>query len=147
MSPRRVAQVMAALLLLSACETLMSQAPGAPVSPAPPAPAPPPPPPRPAAPSPAAQPQAAVPAETPRIEGLRREEILERLGPPAAERDAAPAKVLDYKATGCEVAVYLYFDTGRGGFFALHYEINGRPAPTRDTDRCLRAIAQGAKRG
>jgi hypothetical protein len=136
---------MAAFLLLSACEGLMSQAPAPTPSPAPP---PLPPPPRPAAAAPA-QPQAAVPArpEVPRIEGMRREEILTRLGPPAAERDAAPAKVLDYKATGCEVAVYLYFDTGRGGFFALHYDVNGRPAPTPDTDRCLRAIAQGTRRG
>jgi hypothetical protein len=145
MSSRRVAQAMAAFLLLSACEGLMSQAPASP----PPSPAPPAPPPRPAAASPAAQPQAAVPPapEVPRLEGMRREEIIARLGPPAVERDAAPAKVLEYKATGCEVAVYLYFDTGRGGFSALHYDVNGRPAPTRDTDRCLRAIAQGARRG
>ena len=142
MSPRRVVQVMAALLLLSACEGLMAQAPAQA-----PAPAPPPPPPRPAAPAPPPQAAVPAPAEAPRIEGMRREDILARLGPPAAERDAAPAKVLDYKATGCEVAVYLYFDTGRGGFFALHYEVNGRPAPTRDTDRCLRAIAQGTRRG
>jgi hypothetical protein len=145
MSFRRFAQVAAAIALLSACESVTS----------PPAATPPPPPPRPptapqaAAPTPPAQAQAAPAAAEPalRLEGLKREEILARFGPPAAERDAAPAKVLDYKATGCEVAVYLYFDTGRGGFFALHYEVNGRPAPTRETDRCLRLLAAGAKRG
>jgi hypothetical protein len=82
----------------------------------------------------------------PKLEGMRQDDILARLGPPAGERDVAPAKVLDYRATGCEVAIYLYFDTGRGGFFALHYDVNGRPAPSRDADRCLRLIA-AAKRG
>lgn len=82
----------------------------------------------------------------PKIEGMKAEEIIARLGPPAAERDVSPAKVLEYKATGCEVAIYLYFDTGRTGFFALHYDVNGRPAPSRDADRCLRLIA-AAKRG
>lgn len=82
----------------------------------------------------------------PKIEGMKAEEIIARFGPPAAERDVSPAKVLDYKATGCEVAIYLYFDTGRAGFFALHYDVNGRPAPSRDADRCLRLIA-AAKRG
>ncbi len=82
----------------------------------------------------------------PKIEGMKAEEIIGQLGPPAAERDVSPAKVLEYKATGCEVAIYLYFDTGRTGFFALHYDVNGRPAPSRDADRCLRLIA-AAKRG
>lgn len=77
---------------------------------------------------------------------MRAEEIVARLGAPAAERDVSPAKVLEYKATGCEVAIYLYFDTGRTGFFALHYDVNGRPAPSRDADRCLRLLA-AAKRG
>lgn len=77
---------------------------------------------------------------------MRQDEIVTRFGAPASERDVSPAKVLSYRATGCEVAIYLYFDTGRNGFFALHYDVNGRPAPSRDGDRCLRLIA-AAKRG
>jgi hypothetical protein len=90
---------------------------------------------------------AALPAEAlPKLEGMRQEEIVARLGAPTAERDVAPAKVLSYRAGGCELAIYLYFDTGRNAFFALHYDVNGRPAPSRDGDRCLRLIA-AAKRG
>ncbi len=77
---------------------------------------------------------------------MRQDEIVARFGTPASERDVAPAKVLGYRAPGCEVAIYLYFDTGRNGFFALHYDVNGRPTPSRDGDRCLRLIA-AAKRG
>lgn len=146
MSFRRFAQVAAAIWLLSACEGLTPGSTAAPPAPPPKPPTTAAPPSAPAAPAPAQSPPAAQ-DPAPRLEGMRREEILARLGPPAAERDAPPAKVLDYKATGCDVAVYLYFDTGRGGFFALHYEVNGRPAPTRDTERCLRLLAAGAKRG
>lgn len=143
MSPRRFLMVVAAAALLAACEQTPSRPAPAAKAPAPPRPA--------AAPAagqaaaPAVQPPAA-PEALPKIEGMRQEEIIARLGPPAAERDVAPAKVLDYKATGCEMAIYLYFDTGRAGFFALHYDVNGRPAPSRDADRCLRLIA-AAKRG
>ncbi|MBM3547395.1 MAG: hypothetical protein FJX54_10600 [Alphaproteobacteria bacterium] len=77
---------------------------------------------------------------------MRQDEILSSLGAPAAERDVSPAKVLTYRARGCEMAIYLYFDTGRSAFFALHYDVNGRPAPSREADRCLRLIA-AAKRG
>lgn len=77
---------------------------------------------------------------------MRQEEIVSRLGAPSSERDVAPARVLGYRASGCEIAIYLYFDTGRNGFFALHYDVNGRAAPSRDSDRCLRLIA-AAKRG
>ncbi len=145
MSPWRFIQVVAAAALLAACEQTPSRP--APAAQAP-APA------RPAATAPAAPQGQAAPAvqpppgadAAPKIEGMRAEEIVARLGAPAAERDVAPAKVLEYKATGCEVAIYLYFDTGRAGFFALHYDVNGRPAPSRDADRCLRLIA-AAKRG
>jgi len=90
---------------------------------------------------------AALPSDPlPKLEGMRQDEVLAHLGPPAAERDVSPAKVLSYRARGCEVAIYLYFDTGRNAFFALHYDVNGRPAPSRDGDRCLRLIA-AAKRG
>lgn len=143
MSPRRFLTVVAAAALLAACEQIPFRPAPAAQAPAPPRPA--------VAPAagqaavPAVQPPAA-PEALPKIEGMRQEEIIARLGPPAAERDVAPAKVLDYKATGCEMAIYLYFDTGRAGFFALHYDVNGRPAPSRDADRCLRLIA-AAKRG
>ena len=156
MSCRFQASVVCAALLLTGCER-SPEATTAPVA------QPPAPPPKPAVPDTAARPPAApapataarpVPApmpppaagDTPRIEGLRQEEIVARLGMPAAERNLAPAKVLDYKANGCDLSIYLYFDTGRNGFFALHYDVNGRPPPSPDADRCLRTIA-AAKRG
>jgi hypothetical protein len=151
MSLVRLAKIVAAVVLLAACDTLPPLTGPAPAAPpavsttsssasqstATPRPAP----------AQAAPPAtAALPPDAVKIEGMRQEEIVSRLGAPASERDVAPAKVLGYRASGCEVAIYLYFDTGRNGFFALHYDVNGRPAPSRDSDRCLRLIA-AAKRG
>lgn len=152
MSLARLAKIVAALALVAACDKLPPLSGPAPAAPsasaaAPATASPGTAPARPAQAQPAAPPaSAALPPDALKIEGLRQDEIVTRFGAPASERDVAPAKVLGYRASGCEVAIYLYFDTGRNGFFALHYDVNGRPAPSRDGDRCLRQIA-AAKRG
>jgi hypothetical protein len=148
MSLSQLAKIVLAVVALGACEKMPGLSGPAPAA----APA------RPAAAAPpssgtasgaAAAPPAtaALPTEPrPKLEGMRQDEIVARLGTPVSERDVSPAKVLSYRASGCEMAIYLYFDTGRNAFFALHYDVNGRPAPSRDGDRCLRLIA-AAKRG
>ena len=152
MSLPRLAKIVAALSLLAACDQLPPLSGPPPATPSASTAATAPSsqstaPVRPPATQPAAPPAtAAIPSDALKIEGLRQDEIVSRFGAPATERDVAPAKVLGYRASGCEVAIYLYFDTGRNGFFALHYDVNGRPAPSRDGDRCLRQIA-AAKRG
>jgi len=144
-----MAAALTAAVLLAGCETLMGQK------------APPAPPPKPAAavpapiqpPAPAAAPAAPpVPAAKPaipavfRIEGMKQDEILAQLGTPAAQRELSPARVLDYRARGCTISIYLYFDTGRADFFALHYDFNGKAGPSREAERCLQTIAANARR-
>lgn len=110
-------------------------------------------PPLPAPPS-AAQPAPAVtppPAEDalprpPVVVGLTRDGLVQQFGPPVAEREAAPARVLEFGGSDCRLAAYLYFDTTRNDFYALQYEVNGIPAPHDAVDRCLSRIARDASR-
>ncbi|MBS4046804.1 MAG: hypothetical protein KG075_10715 [Alphaproteobacteria bacterium] len=154
-------------VMLAGCELLrLTPEPApAPAQEAPPPPAPavePPPPVRPAplpgrkpplpAPPSAAQPAPAVtPAEEalprpPVVVGLTRDGLVQQFGPPVAEREAAPARVLEFGGADCRLAAYLYFDTTRNDFYALQYEVNGIPAPHDAVDRCLSRIARDASR-
>lgn len=140
-------------VLLAGCETPSStKAPPAP-PPKPAAVAPAAPPPAPVAAAPATRPApAAKPAIPPaipavfKIEGMKQDDILAQLGTPAAQRELSPARVLDYRARGCTISIYLYYDTGRADFFALHYDFNGHAGPTREAERCLQTIAANARR-
>ncbi|WP_185973795.1 hypothetical protein [Ferrovibrio terrae] len=107
-------------------------------------------PPQPAAPS-AAQPAPVAPVEEalprpPVVVGLTRDGLVQQFGPPVAEREAAPARVLEFGGADCRLAAYLYFDTTRNDFYALQYEVNGLPAPHDAVDRCLSRIARDASR-
>jgi hypothetical protein len=111
-------------------------------------------PPQPAAPGPssgAAQPMPVAPVEEilprpPVVVGLTRDGLVQQFGPPVAEREAAPARVLEFGGNDCRLAAYLYFDTTRNDFYALQYEVNGLPAPHDAVDRCLSRIARDASR-
>lgn len=117
-----------------------------------------PPPPR-AAPLPARKPPQPAAASTPQpapveevlprppvVVGLTRDGLVQQFGPPVAEREAAPARVLEFGGADCRLAAYLYFDTTRNDFYALQYEVNGLPAPHDAVDLCLSRIARDASR-
>jgi hypothetical protein len=98
-----------------------------------------------------AQPAGAPPAEealprAPVVVGLTRAGLIDQFGPPASEREAAPARVLDFGNGDCRLSAYLYFDTARNDFYTLQYEVNGVPAPNEAVDRCLSRIARDASR-
>lgn len=82
----------------------------------------------------------------PVVVGLTRDGLVQQFGPPVAEREAAPARVLEFGGGECRLAAYLYFDTTRNDFYALQYEVNGLPAPHDAVDRCLSRIARDASR-
>lgn len=110
-------------------------------------------PPQPAASSAAAQPAAVSPPPVeedlprpPVVVGLTRDGLVQQFGPPVVEREAAPARVLEFGSSDCRLAAYLYFDTTRNDFYALQYEVNGLPAPHDAVDRCLSRIARDASR-
>lgn len=158
-------------VLLAGCELLRLQPEPAPAAapevPPPPAPVPEPQPeravplparkpPQPVAAS-AAPPSAAQPTATtaaaeedlprpPVVVGLTRDGLMQQFGRPVAEREAAPARVLEFGTGDCRLAAYLYFDTTRNDFYTLQYEVNGMPAPHDAVDRCLSRIARDASR-
>ena len=104
---------------------------------------------QPAAPSAAQPPPPPVEDALPRppvVVGLTRDGLVQQFGPPVAEREAAPARVLEFGGADCRLAAYLYFDTTRNDFYALQYEVNGLPAPHDAVDRCLSRIARDASR-
>lgn len=82
----------------------------------------------------------------PVVVGLTRIALIEQFGQPASEREAAPARVLEFASGDCRLAAYLYFDTTRNDFYTLQYEVNGLPAPHDAVDRCLSRIARDASR-
>jgi hypothetical protein len=82
----------------------------------------------------------------PVVVGLTRMALIEQFGRPASEREAAPARVLEFASGDCRLAAYLYFDTTRNDFYTLQYEVNGLPAPHDAVDRCLSRIARDASR-
>lgn len=165
-SYRRLSILLAlpATLMLAGCEMLASFAspPDAPPPMAKPAPAPtvePAAAPRAPAPVPARKPAAPVvapppppalpPVETsapPRVVGLNRLALIQTYGLPVAEREAPPARIMEFGIGDCRLAAYLYFDTARNDFYTLQYEVNGQPAPSADADRCLTRISRDANR-
>lgn len=78
--------------------------------------------------------------------GLNRDMLVEAFGNPVSEREAAPARVIEFGNGDCRLAAYLYFDTARNDFYTLQYEVNGMPAPHAAVDRCLSRIARDASR-
>jgi hypothetical protein len=88
----------------------------------------------------------AVPERAPVVVGLNRDMLIRQFGAPAAEREAPPARVLEFGNGECRLAAYLYFDTTRNDFYTLQYEVNGQPAPNAAVDRCLSRISRDASR-
>jgi len=143
-------------LLVGGCEMLLPR--DAPPTAAPaPAPAPavrPAPVAQPAVPIPAAKPPvpaAAVGIATdnhgqPLVIGLNREGLVRQFGGPVAEREAPPARVLEFGPDDCRLAAYLYFDTARNDFYTLQYEVNGSVDRDAAASRCLQRIARDAAR-
>lgn len=108
-------------------------------------------PPQPAAASAPQPASAAPPAEEnlprpPVVVGLTRDGLIEQFGRATMEREAAPARVMEFVSGDCRLAAYLYFDTTRNDFYTLQYEVNGMPAPHDAVDRCLSRIARDARR-
>jgi|GEM_PF-2261884 hypothetical protein len=98
-----------------------------------------------------AAPQAApqIPVMTdgvPVVMGLNRDGLTRQFGQPLRERDAPPARVLEFGGGECVLAAYLYFDTQRNDFYTLQYEVNGMPDKNPATDACLARIARDAGR-
>ncbi len=102
-------------------------------------------------PAPQAQPTAqpapqVVPVSPITIIGLNRDELQRHFGMPVAEREAAPARVLEFGNGDCRLAAYLYFDTARNDFYTLQYEVNGAAPAGPAAEQCLSRIARDAER-
>lgn len=95
------------------------------------------------APRPSADREVAVEAalSPPRLVGLSEDETAQLLGRPAEEEAEPPGKIWIYRTTGCRLAVHLFPDMDKGGFYTLDYTVadGGREA-------CLGKIAGEAKR-
>lgn len=93
------------------------------------------------------QPAAAAqgPAQPPAVIGLNRDALRYHFGEPVQERDAPPARVLEFGDGDCRLAVYLYLDTARNDFYALQYEVNGAAPTGPAADLCLTRIARDAE--
>lgn len=103
------------------------------------------PPERPAQPAPTPEtrviPEAPPPPDI-KVVGVSRAQAMTLFGSPLEQRDAAPAKIWQYRAGECEVDVYFYLDVARNDFFALHYDVrNARAAAAGETaERCLQRL-------
>src|SRR3546814_1209804 len=71
----------------------------------------------------------------PLVIGLNRDALIRQFGTPVAEREASPARVLEFRHENCLLAAYLYFDTARNDFYALQYEVNGSVDTNYAADR------------
>src|SRR5262249_38190802 len=76
----------------------------------------------------------------PRLIGRDRAGVAAELGAPAGERQVASARVWDYRAAGCQLAVFFYLDTGRNDFYALHVEVDGAAPGTEAGQQCIQRI-------
>lgn len=85
-------------------------------------------------------------AEPPPVVGLNRWALIEHFGKPAAEREAAPARVIEFGGDECHLAAYLYFDTARNDFYVLQYQVNGSTERNDAADHCLKRIRDAARR-
>ncbi|MBI5164882.1 MAG: hypothetical protein HY985_13380 [Magnetospirillum sp.] len=81
------------------------------------------------------------PSEPPRLIGLSEDETAGLLGRPAEEGEAAPGKVWIYRTSGCRLAVHLFPDMDRGGFYALDVT-----AAEGEADACLTRLAGEARK-
>lgn len=88
----------------------------------------------------------AAAAEPPPVVGLNRSALVEQFGSPVAEREAAPARVIEFASDDCRLAAYLYFDTARNDFYVLQYQVNGMTERNDAADRCLKRIRDAAHR-
>ncbi|MGE5548349.1 MAG: hypothetical protein ACM33T_15700 [Solirubrobacterales bacterium] len=77
----------------------------------------------------------------PQLVGLSESETAELLGRPAEENEQAPGKVWIYKAAGCQLAVHLFPDMQKGGFYTLDYTVEDGPR-----DACLGKVAGEARK-
>lgn len=82
----------------------------------------------------------------PVVIGLNRDGLTRQFGQPASEREAPPARVLEFGGGDCVLAAYLYFDTARNDFYTLQYEVNGTPERSPAADSCLARITRDAGR-
>lgn len=82
----------------------------------------------------------------PSVVGLNRSALIGQFGRPVAEREAAPARVLEFADGDCQLAAYLYFDTARNDFYVLQYQVNGMTDRNEAADRCLMRIRDAARR-
>lgn len=103
-----------------------------------------PPPPRPVVPAKPKPPvEAALPDKAPPVVlvGMSEAETAAVLGRPAGEAEQPPGKVWTYEVEGCRLAVHLFPDMDRGGFYALDYTAGEAPK-----DWCLGRVVQEARR-
>ncbi len=156
MGLRNLVPAMSAVTLLAGCALLQPPAASPPTPSAPPpAAVPAGPPPRTAVPVPRSKPLPpglASPglvtdgAGRPLVVGLNRQALIRQFGTPRAEREAPPARVMEFGHEDCRLAAYLYFDTARSDFYALQYEVNDSVERSAQADRCLARIARNAPR-
>ncbi|MEW5726605.1 MAG: hypothetical protein AB1918_02150 [Pseudomonadota bacterium] len=85
-----------------------------------------------------AEPQA---QEVPKLVGLSEAETAQLLGQPAEESAQPPGKVWVYKAAGCRLAVHLFPDMEKGGFYTLD-----TTAEEGAADACLGRLAADARK-
>ena len=85
-------------------------------------------------------------AEVPPVIGLNRNALIGQFGKPVAEREAAPARIIEFGSGDCQLAAYLYFDTARNDFYVLQYQVNGIAERNDAADRCLMRIRDAARR-
>lgn len=80
--------------------------------------------------------------DVPPVIGLNRDALTWHFGPPNAERDAPPARILEFGNDECRLAAYLYFDTVRNDFYVLQYEVNGMAEHQPAGEQCLARISR-----
>lgn len=86
-------------------------------------------------------PTAAAPSAV-RVTGLRADEVRQRLGQPAAQRNAGAARVWRYQGANCAVDVFFYYDTRQATFVALEQRLDGQAA---SSDACLATVGPPAR--
>lgn len=79
--------------------------------------------------------------EAPKLVGLSEVETARLLGQPAEETAQPPGKVWVYKAAGCRLAVHLFPDMDRGGFYTLD-----TTAEEGSRDACVGKLADDARK-
>jgi hypothetical protein len=144
--PRAIAIIVALAvgLQLAACDLLNKS------SPAPTAPPPPPAPPQAVAPLPPtpARPPPPKPATRPpgnpnELVGLDEQAVRRLLGAPAAIANDGAARVLTYRADGCELEVFLFLDVSAGNLRVLSYQLHAGRSRATQTKACYDDLRSG----